>query len=172
MKILIIGGRGMVGKAICSKLSKHNIHTFDRHDGPKNHIQGNILKPFDVYSACKGMDYVINLVGLSPLRKPKGISYQQAHVNGVINILEGCHKHKCNLIHISALGAKKTGPTEYLRSKGRGEELIKLSGVKHTILRPSLIYSKDHELNKIVDKYSWTRMFLNIPAKIQPICKF
>jgi len=86
-----LGGRGFLGKAIAGKLkSKCNVYTFDRKDGPANHIKGTILNKDDLLRAFGGKDIVINLVGLTPLRKPKNTSYEDVHVSGVRNIVEAC----------------------------------------------------------------------------------
>jgi len=60
------------------------------------------------------------------------------------------------LIHISALGASLTGPSEYQRSKARGEEIFKQAGLELTLLQPSVIFGKE-------DK------FLNLFAQLQSI---
>ena len=41
-RIIVLGGRGFVGEAICEELNQYNVYTFDRHPGDKNHIQGDI----------------------------------------------------------------------------------------------------------------------------------
>jgi NADH dehydrogenase len=60
------------------------------------------------------------------------------------------------LIHISALGASLRGPSEYQRSKARGEEALKQAGLALTLLQPSVIFGKE-------DK------FLNLFAQLQSI---
>ena len=60
------------------------------------------------------------------------------------------------LVHISALGASLTGPSDYQRSKARGEEALKQAGLELTLLQPSVIFGKE-------DK------FLNLFAQLQSI---
>jgi len=170
LRILILGGRGFVGRAIVKKLHDHNVFTFDRHAGGKNHFQGTILSLSDLNKSMKGMDITINLVGLTPIRKPKNTSYQEVHVRGVKNILKACKANKIKkLIHHSALGADKKSKIEYLRTKGISEEIILDSSLKVNVFCPSLIIDKKNELILQANKYAFTCFFPKIPAVMQPI---
>ena len=173
MRVLVIGGRGFVGKAICNELKKnkkYSVFTFDRHSSARNHFRGNINSLADLRKAIKNMDYVINLVGLSPLRKPKSTTYYEAHVEGVKNIIELSKEMKIKkLIHMSILGADKNSRIEFVRTKGLGEELVINSKIKSTVFCPSIIYDKENELVRMARKFSFTLAFPNIPAKIQPV---
>ena len=109
----------------------------------------------DVDSAIKENDIVINLIALTPLRKPKGTTYHKIHVYGLKNILAVCKKKKVRkLIHMSALGANKNSENEYLKTKGMAEELVENSKLDYIIFKPSLIYDKENELIQILQKLS------------------
>ncbi|MCH8873679.1 NAD(P)H-binding protein, partial [candidate division KSB1 bacterium] len=106
-------------------LKNHLIFTFDRHIGRKNHFQGNINSLSDLKKAIRSMDCVINIIGLSPLRKPTGTTYYEAHVRGVKNVLKVCKEFEIKrLVHMSILGANKKSTIEFTRTKGLGEELV------------------------------------------------
>jgi NADH dehydrogenase len=54
-------------------------------------------------------------------------AFEKAHVQLPQVIAKACQDSGVHrLIHISALGASLTGPSEYQRSKARGEEVFKL----------------------------------------------
>lgn len=170
MNILITGGRGFVGEAVQNQLRKHTVFTFDRHEGGKNHIQGDITSKVDVFNAVEDKDEVIHLIGLSPLKKPKKITYEDVHVHGTKHIVAACKTHKVKrLIHMSALGADPHSPIEYLRTKGIAEQLVKKSKVPHTIFCPSVIFDGENELIQQIRKTAYTLFFPNIPAKLQPL---
>ena len=173
LSVLILGGRGFVGSAICSKLKdypKTYVFTFDRHPGGKKHFQGDILSLSDLNKAIDGVDVVVNLVGLTPIRKPRHTTYKKVHVEGVKNVISVCKALKVKrLIHMSILGADKKSSIEFFRTRGAGEELVLQSGIKTTVFCPSIIYDKENELIKMLSKKAFTRMFLNIRAKIQPV---
>jgi len=169
LQILVLGGRGFLGKAACHELRDHDVFTFGR-GAEKNHVQGNILSLNDLKAAIANKDYLINLVGLSPLKKPTSATYEEIHVLGVKNLLLACKDAKLRkLIHISALGANKASDIEYLKTKGISEDLILESDISATIFCPSFIFDKDNELIKYSSKFAYGIMFPDIPAKIQPI---
>ena len=170
LQILVLGGRGFLGEAVCHELRNHAVFTFGNSAEETNHFQGNILSLTDLKRAMTGKDYVINLVGLSPLRKPHSTSYEEIHVQGVKNVLLAWEDAKFKrLIHISALGADKESHIAYLRTKGESEELILNSGISTTVFCPSFIFDRDNELIKYARRFAYSLMFPNIPAKIQPI---
>src|SRR3989338_5725084 len=172
MNVLVIGGRGFVGKAVCAELKKrkHAVFTFDQHQGRKNHFQGSILSLPDLEKALEGMDIIINLVGLTPVKKQEPGLYEKIHVEGVKNIIEACKKAKIKrFVHMSALGADKNSDIEYLRTKGLGEEAVLHSGLNVTVFCPSLIFDTEHELIQQAVKMAPMRSFPEITAKVQPI---
>jgi NADH dehydrogenase len=171
-RVVIFGGRGFVGEGIVDLLrkEKYEVVTVDRKQGGKNHIQADILKIKDVEKSIHEGDVVINLVGLTPTKIPFGVSYKQVHVDGVKNVISACKKNKCTrLIHMSALGAYENSENEYLKTKGEGEKLVLNSSLTANIFCPSLIYDRENELIKLMEKFSFTGFFPKIPARFQPV---
>jgi len=170
LKVLILGGRGFIGKHIKNNLKNNEVYTFDRHEGEKNHIRGNIKNLPKLEFVFREMDIIINLIGLTPLKNIPLSTYYKIHVNGVNNIIKASkNNHIKKLIHISALGANKESDIKYLKTKGLGEELIIKSGLNTNIFCPSIILGIENELVKLIKKYAFIRLFPNIKAKVQPI---
>jgi len=170
LRVLILGGRGFVGRSVGEQLRNHVVFTFDSHPGGRNHFQGTITSLQDLKTAMRGMDCVINLVGLSPLRKPSQTSYQGVHVKGIQNVLSACKTLKMKrFVHMSALGADVNSSIEFLRTKGVAERLVLKSNIRKTVFCPSIIFDKENELIQQISKMSFTCMFPNITAKIQPV---
>ncbi|MFB6246002.1 MAG: NAD(P)H-binding protein [Candidatus Pacearchaeota archaeon] len=170
MKILILGGRGFLGSEIGNHLEKHEVYTFDRHKGGKMHFKGDMNSFEDLKKASRGMDTVINLVGLTPLFEPKNTTYYDVHVNGVENMLNACKKNNVSkIIHISALGADKNSDIEYLRTKGIGEEKVKNSKIDPVIFKPSVIYDENNELIEMLYKSAPLMLFPKIKTRMQLI---
>jgi len=168
-KVVVFGGRGFLGRAVCAAVKEYfDVSTFDRSKGGQ--YTGSITDSRAVAAAIKGKDLVINLVGLSPLRKPP-LPYQRIHVDGVKNILDACKQHHARLIHISALGADPKGATEYLRTKGRAELLIARAGLSAVIIRPSIIIDRESELLQMLWKSAPLLLFPRFTAKVQPIAR-
>ena len=73
MKVLVVGGSGLVGTFITPYLAKvHELRVMDvvppKHDGLVEYVKGSISNPDDVAKALDGVDTFINLV----MRNPQG----------------------------------------------------------------------------------------------------
>ncbi len=166
MKILVIGGKGFLGRRVCKYLEKP--FTMDRSKGKDNHVRGSLEDLALLKKIIPEFDVIVNLVGLSPLKNPKGTSYKDVHIKGVRNLLFSMTS-KQRLIQVSALGASSESDAEYLRTKGKAEDLIKNSGKDYCIVRPSFLFGKDNEFFRTLDiaKHFW--FFPRIKTKMQPI---
>jgi uncharacterized protein YbjT (DUF2867 family) len=159
MRVIVFGGNGFVGEAVCKELRDYTVVTFgSSHD--ENILTADLPIRKD--------DIVINLIALTPLKKPKGTTYHEVHVKGLKRILKSSTNVK-RFIQMSALGADTNSENEYLRTKGLAEELITQSGLDYTIFRPSLMYDIDNEFINMLRKLAWTRVFPNIKTKMQPV---
>jgi NADH dehydrogenase len=95
-------------------------------------------------SLANGQDAVINLVGIlhgNTPAIPYGKEFATAHVELPKKVVAACQANGVKrLLHMSALNAGKKAPSEYLRSKAAGEEVVANSGLVTTIFRPSVIF--------------------------------
>lgn len=94
---------------------------------------------------CAGRQAVINLVGILNERGRGGRGFDRAHAELPRKLVEACRRGRVDrLLHVSALNADADhGPSQYLRSKGRGERAIRdESGpdLAWTIFQPSVIF--------------------------------
>lgn len=155
MNILILGGSGFVGLAICSKLvaAGHSVTVPTRlRDHARNlfPLPGVTVVETDVYDAgalarlASGMDAVINLVGVL------NGDFERAHVALTQNAIAACKSAGVSrYVHMSALGAAENGPSDYLKTKAKAEAVVRASGLDHTIFAPSVIFGRgDSFLNK------------------------
>jgi len=167
--ILILGGTGFVGRALCDKLVERfggggaQIVVPSRKPPRAKYLQ---LLPTVRLVACDihdeaqlmklvpGCDAVINLVGV--LHGSKA-DFERAHVELPLKLSRACSAAGVRrVIHISALGASSSAPSQYLRTKAAGQAVLEAAGLDLTILRPSVIFGEhDH--------------FLNLFAKLQTI---
>ena len=164
-RILLLGGTGFVGRHVCEKLTRmgSSMTVITRRANQASAIQNlprvNVIEG-DVYNlefltqCMQKHDVVINLIAIL---HGTPAAFEKAHVQLPQVIAQACQESGVHrLIHISALGASLTGPSEYQRSKARGEEVFKQAGLELTLLQPSVIFGKE-------DK------FLNLFAQLQSI---
>lgn len=180
----IVGGSGFVGSAVAQQLAGRGINArvlmrrraraMDLAVLPN--VEMVVTNPHDTDAlarAFEGMDAVVNLVGI--LHETGRQSFRGSHVELPGKVVEAC---RCagvgHLVHMSALGASESAPSEYLRTKARGEAAV-IAGagiLPVTIFRPSVMFGEDdHFLNTFA---TLQRLFPVIPlggarARFQPI---
>ena len=186
-KILLIGGTGFVGRHLARVLVDAGVQvTIPTRRYEKNRditmLPSVVLVEADINDAgvletlAHGKDAVINLVGILHGANP-GIPYGKefaaAHVELPKRIVAACQAAGVKrLLHMSALHAGKKAPSEYLRSKEAGEEVVANSGLVTTIFRPSVIFGmRDAFLNTFA---KLLRTFPVLPlacadARFQPV---
>lgn len=155
MRVVVLGGTGFVGRSLCERLilAGHEVHILTRHR--ERHRNLLVLPTAQVIEAdvhdqtvlrreLRGQDVVVNLVGI--LNEPgwDGKGFERAHVELAAKVVQACRQNDvARLLHMSALHASPDGPSHYLRSKGRGEQIVQAaeSDALHvTSFRPSVIF--------------------------------
>ncbi|MGQ4557442.1 NAD(P)H-binding protein [Halobellus sp. GM3] len=156
MRVLVVGGSGFIGSALCRALKDrgHDVTALSRSpsgdDLPKgvNKVMGNVRDYGSIRDAFEGVDAVYNLVSLSPLFKPSGGDrmHDEIHRRGTEHVVRAAEKNDVgHLVQISALGADPDGPTAFVRAKGEAEEIVTESVLDYTIFRPSVVFGEGGE---------------------------
>jgi len=154
--ILVVGGSGFVGRHLVAALAARGARVTvptRRRERAKHLI---LLPTVDVVEAgeldartlaklAAGRDAVVNLAGIL-----HGPGFQAAHVELAQAVVNACRSAGVKrLLHMSALGADPEGPSEYMRSKGAGEQVVLAADdLEVTVFRPSVIFGpEDRFLN-------------------------
>lgn len=153
-KVCLLGATGFVGHHLVARLSKAGFQcrVLARH--PQRHaglrvnpgvelIETAKLESDSLVEQFRGCDTVINLIGI--LNETRHASFRKIHVELVDTIVDAAIKSGVGrLLHMSALHADEArGASEYLRSKGEGENRAHThggSGLQVTSFRPSVIF--------------------------------
>lgn len=155
-KVALVGGSGFVGRHLthhlhnrghsCRVLTRHAY----RHAGLRLSAEVSEVDPYDLGALADALhdcDAVVNLVGiLNPVSGKQG--FREVHVRLAETVVEACHQAGVSrLLHMSALQADQaTGSSQYLRSKGEGENRAHTLGqpdIAVTSFRPSVIFGPD-----------------------------
>jgi uncharacterized protein YbjT (DUF2867 family) len=189
--VCVFGGTGFVGSHIVHLLSarRYRVRVPTRNRERAKHLI--MLPTVDVIESASssgqlpyddseldrltaGMDAVINLIGILHGAKE---TFERIHVELPAKILEASRRNRVKrFLHMSALHADPNGPSEYLRSKGRGLERVRAAAqqaaIAFTIFRPSVIFGRrDKFLNLFatLTKYFPIIMLGSPNARFQPV---
>lgn len=149
MKIAIIGGTGFVGGYLIDAFlgAGCTVSTLVR-PGSESKILNDSVQavPGDLASSealrktLEGCDAVIYNVGLLREFPRRGITFEQAQYQGVVDTIAAAKAAGVSrLLLMSAIGVKDPG-TKYQSTKRRAELYALESGLDVTVLRPSVIF--------------------------------
>ena len=168
-KIGIIGGSGFVGRNLSAVLLErgHSVCIISRRKAAHNlATEWHHYNPDDtsrqMMKVVAGCDVIINLVGILNKRLLYPNDFERTHVVLTRKILAACREAGVgHYLYMSALNAAPDAASEYLRTKGRAEELVCRCGELTTsIFQPSLIFGPgDHLLNQFTALLKWTPYF-------------
>jgi len=154
-RVLVLGASGFVGRSVCARLGAAGVAvralTRDRLKSRPLTVIPSLeifeASPHDdagLARALDGMDAVVNLVGI--LHASRREPFEKVHARLPARLARACRAAGVGrLVHVSALHADPGGPSEYLRSRGRGEAALRAegAGLAITILKPSVIFGRD-----------------------------
>ena len=154
--ILVIGGTGFVGRAVCERLVQRNGGGGGRITVPTRRlahglrvrslptvelVQADVHDDAALAQLVAGQDAVINLVAIL---HGTAQAFQKVHVDLPRRLAAACVAGGVRrLVHVSALGVGADAPSNYLRSKTAGEAALKAAKLDLTVWRPSVIFGAE-----------------------------
>ncbi len=169
--VLILGGTGFVGRALCGLLVDRSgggsaqVIVPSRRPERAKHLQmlptvrlvaADVHDEAQLTRLLRGVDAVVNLVAIL---HGSAAAFERAHVALPRTLVRACQATGVKrVLHVSALGVAPgaSAPSRYLRSKGEGEAVLTSAGLDLTVLRPSVIFG-EHD------------RFLNLFARLQSV---
>lgn len=158
-KVLLLGGTGFVGSYVANRLSSQGIRvTIASRRRERNRdlillpqvemVDANVYCPESLSRLVAGHDAVINLIGIlhsRDVKLPYSRDFEEAHVELPQKLVAAMQASGVRrLLHVSALKAEPAACSEYLRSKGVGESIVRSAqgSLETTVFRPSVIFGR------------------------------
>jgi uncharacterized protein YbjT (DUF2867 family) len=143
MRIAITGGTGFVGGHLATRLDPAQTAVISRRTGIDVENVDALAKAF------KGCDVVVHAAGIN--REIGDQTFQRVHVDGTRAVVEAAKLAGVKrIVMVSFLRARPNCGSGYHETKFAAEELIRNSGIDHTVLKASLMYGHgDHMVDHV-----------------------
>jgi uncharacterized protein YbjT (DUF2867 family) len=151
MHILVLGATGFVGSAVCARLaSRGNKVTGLARHVPAVSLYASRLIATDIsrfrteadwLPYLADIDAVVNCAGI--LQDSPNDSTAGVHDRGVASLFHACVTSGIKrVIHLSAIGVDRMTPTDFSRTKLRGDQSLMALDLDWVILRPSVVVGR------------------------------
>ena len=194
LNVLVVGGSGFIGRhlvaALAARGARVTVPTRSR-ERAKHLI---LLPTVEVVewdprntralaALAQGRDAVVNLAGIlngggsAPGEQGPnqyGPAFAQAHVEVAQGLVGACRAAGVRrLLHVSAIGADPAAPSEYLRSKGIGEQaVLAADDLEATVFRPSVVFGPEDRFLNLFAKLTAVLPVIGLAspeARFQPV---
>ncbi|TWR24385.1 SDR family oxidoreductase [Mucilaginibacter pallidiroseus] len=158
MKIVVIGGTGLIGTQLVEKLQSLGHETLAA--SPAKGI--NTITGVGLADALSGADAVID-VSNSPVYNESLAFFEQSGKNLVAAAKEAGIRH---YVVLSIVGTPRLTESNYFRAKEIQESIVVQSGIPYTIVRATQFYEF---MGPLADMYNQEGIVHITPAIVQPI---
>lgn len=166
MKVAITGGSGFVGRALADRLEEPVV--ISRRSGT------DITDVDALTAAFAGCDAVAHCAGIN--REIGDQTFRRVHVEGTAAVAEAARRAGVRrLVMVSFLRARPDCGSGYHESKWEAEEIVRGSGLPHTILKSGMIYGPgDHMVDHVTRAvrtlpFFWTVGYRERTARPVPV---
>ena len=151
--VLVTGANGLVGIHTCRELSKNGwqVRALIRDPAkaamalgqlPVEFRVGDVRDATALRSSLNGCGAVVHLAAIAI--EKKGDTYQESNTAATERLISAARAENVQrVVFMSQNGADSRSPYPFLHSKGVAQDSIKTSGLRWTVLRPSVIFGPD-----------------------------
>lgn len=160
MKIVVIGGTGLIGSKLVDLLRKRGHEVFAA--APNTGV--NTITGEGLAEALKGVDVVVDVSNSPSFEDAKVMEFFQASTRNLIAAEKaaGVKQH----VILSIVGARRMPDSGYMRAKVAQEDLVKASGVQYSILLSTQFFEF---IERAVKEALDGEIYRLSPAPMQPI---
>ena len=171
--VLVTGAAGLVGIHTCRELTKNGwqVRALIRDPARAAMALGQLPVEFRVgdardattlRSSLSGCGAVVHLAAIAI--EKKGESYRESNTAATERLISAARAENVQrIIFMSQNGADSRSPYPFLRSKGVAQDSIKTSGLRWTILRPSVIFGPEDQFVNVLGR------LIRLTPKIFPL---
>lgn len=158
--VLVTGASGFVGSHVCRALVRDGwaVRALVRDPAkaaarlvgvPAQLVTGDVRDRAALHDAVRGATAVIHLAAIA-IERP-GQRYEEINTEATIALLDAARTAGVErVVYMSQNGASSASPHRFLRSKGVAEDRVRESGLRWTVLRPSVIFGPEDEFVNVL----------------------
>ncbi|MFL5486841.1 MAG: complex I NDUFA9 subunit family protein [Gemmatimonadaceae bacterium] len=182
--VLVTGAAGLVGTHTCRELSKNGwqVRALIRDPAkaatalgqlPVEFRVGDVRDATTLRSSLNGCGAVVHLAAIAIEKKNE--SYAETNTAATERLISAARVENVDrIIFMSQNGADSRSPHRFLHSKGVAQDSMKTSGLRWTVLRPSVIFGPEDQFVNVLGRLiKLTPKFFPLPgggkARFQPI---
>ncbi|PYO06424.1 MAG: hypothetical protein DMD30_12595 [Gemmatimonadetes bacterium] len=171
--VLVTGANGLVGIHTCRELSKNGwqVRALVRDPAkaamalgqlPVEFRVGDVRDATALRSSLNGCGAVVHLAAIAI--EKKGETYQESNTAATERLISAARAENVQrVIFMSQNGADRRSPYPFLHSKGVAQDSIKTSGLRWTVLRPSVIFGPEDQFVNVLGR------LIRLTPKIFPL---
>jgi NADH dehydrogenase len=171
--VLVTGAAGLVGTHTCRELSKGGwqVRALIRDPAkaamalgqlPVEFHVGDVRDATTLRSSLSGCGAVVHLAAIAI--EKKGETYRESNATATERLISAARAENVDrVIFMSQNGADSRSPYPFLHSKGVAQDSIRSSGLRWTVLRPSVIFGPEDQFVNVLGR------LIRLTPKIFPL---
>ncbi len=175
MTLAVTGGTGFVGRAVLGEAAKRGIpiRALARKEQPARDgvewVQGDLADRAALASLVRETDAVLHIAGV--VNAPDKQGFHAGNVEGTRAVADAARAAGVNrFVHVSSLAAREPSLSDYGHSKRMAEEIVQVSGLDWTIIRPPAVYGPhDTEIFELFKAARWRFVPMPPPGRTSVI---